>query len=89
MTVPEILKIMHRINVETARAREEEIETRIQARDEARRKKQEKDREFVTGILKFVGIDDEAIERLRKRGEENERSRKEKLEKGGSLIMCR
>ena len=36
MTVPEILKIMHRINVENARAQEEEIEARIQAREEVR-----------------------------------------------------
>ena len=63
LTVPEILKIMHRINVENARAQEEEIEARIQTR----RKKQEEDREFITKVSSFIGIDDEAIERLRKR----------------------
>ena len=103
LTVPEILETMHRINVENVRAQEEEIEARIQAREEARRKKQEEDREFITNVLSFIGIDDEAIERLRKRGEENERLTKKKLEKerlerlealvrlekGGSLIMFR
>ena len=71
LAVPEILEIVHRINVEDTKVREEARETRRKVREEAKRKKKEEEREMVESIFATMRVSKEDIERLMMKSKEN------------------